>query len=118
MKKKQLVCSLFLSLLCCSCSTRLMDMTAVSTKNIDLNSLNGYTTAVNSRVKGEDTVHIISFIPLGFPNAQDAVDRAIEKNGSSCVGLSNAVLHNEWWWIPLIYGQEKIIVEGDPIYKK
>lgn len=95
-----------------------MDMTAVSTKNIDLNSLNGYTTAVNSRVKGEDTVHIISFIPLGFPNAQDAVDRAIEKNGSSCVGLSNAVLHNEWWWIPLIYGQEKIIVEGDPIYKK
>lgn len=114
---KLFICSLVMGLLCCSCSTRLMDVTAVSTKNIDLNNMKGYSTAVNSRVKGEDVVHIVCFIPLGIPNAQEAVDKAIEKNGSSCVGLSNAVFHYKGWWIPLIYGQEKIIVEGDPIYK-
>lgn len=100
-----------------SCSVRLMDMTVVTTKNIDLNNLQGYITATNGRVNGKTTRHVVCLIPLGGLNYKDAVDDAIQKNGSSCVGLSNAVLKAVGWNV-LLYGQESIVVEGDPIYKK
>ncbi len=103
-----------------SCSARrLMDMTVVSTKNIDLNNPQGYVTSTNGRVKGKTTRHFVCLIPLGWLklNYEDAVDDAIQKNGSNCVGLSNAVFQAESW-SALFYGQDSIVVEGDPIYKK
>lgn len=100
-----------------SCSVRLMDMTVVTTKNIDLNNLQGYVTSTNARVKGKTTRHVIFLIPFGDLNYKDAVDDAIHKNGSNCVGLSNAVLRREDWNV-FLYGQSSIVVEGDPIYKK
>lgn len=100
-----------------SCSVRLMDMTVVTTKNIDLNNPQGYVTSTNGRVKGKTTRHVVCLIPLGGLNYKDAVDDAIQKNGSDCVGLSNAVLRAEGWSL-ILYGQNSIVVEGDPIYKK
>lgn len=60
-----------------SCSQRLMDFSIVSTKNIELSKFGDYTKG-QSRVDGEDKKAIILFIPLGFPSAEEAIDRAIE----------------------------------------
>lgn len=115
---KKLTLLLLATTLLSSCSTRLLDVTILSTKNIDLNYVQGYTTNTNQRVTGQNTSHIISFIPLGYPSAKEAADRAVECNGTQCVGLTNATFTEKWWWIPFIYGQITLEVEGDPIMKK
>lgn len=105
-------------LLAASCSHRLADLTIASTKNMDLKHMAGYTTNYNTRTKGEDKKHIIIIFPTGEPNMKEAIDDAIEKNGPSCVGLSNVTLEQKSWYIPWIYGQISFVAEGDPIYRK
>lgn len=118
MKDTLCLASLAAALLGSSCTTRLMDMTIATSKNIDLNNVQQYTTLPNARVKGEDTTHIVTVIPLGFPSVKEAIDRAVEQNGSNCVGLSNVVFYQTEWYIPLIYGRVTVTAEGDPIYKR
>ncbi len=101
-----------------SCTTRLLDLTVTSSKNIDLNNKEGYVVSNNARTRGSDTQHIIFCFPLGMPDVREAMDKAIEKNGNNAVALSNMTLESTWWWIPFIYGQLTYTVEGDPIYKK
>lgn len=105
-------------LLSASCTTRIADTTVVSTKNMNLENPEGFTTSYNTRVKGEDKKHIILCIPFGEPNVKEAIDRAIEKGGSNCVGLANAALEGKGFYIPFVYGQFSYVAEGDPIYKK
>lgn len=101
-----------------SCSTRVGDMTVVSTKNMDIKHLAGYTTEYNKRTTGEYHKHILIFFYNGFLDMKEPIDRAIEKNGPNCVGLANVTITNRWWYIPFIYGQDSYIVEGDPIFRK
>lgn len=108
------IMALFLS----SCTYRLADFTFLSSKNVDMNHADGYTTAVNDRKQGKDTAHIIIFIPTGEADYKEALDKAIEQNGSACVGLANAKVESGWWYIPYIYGRVWCTVEGDPVYKK
>lgn len=107
-----------LALLGSSCTYRLADFTFISSKNVDMNHVDGYTTAVNDRKQGKDVAHIIIFIHTGKANYKEALDKAIEQNGSTCVGLANAKVEYGWWYIPYIYGREWCAVEGDPVYKK
>lgn len=101
-----------------SCSHRVLDVTVLSTKNIDLNNVQGYSTNTNQRVTGDAYAHVFCFIPWGYPSAKEAADRAVEQSGSQCVGLTNATFTEKFWWIPLIYGRIYMEVEGDPIMKK
>ncbi len=101
-----------------SCVYRIADLTFASTKNIDMNSPTGYSTSHNARVTGKDTSHYVIAFPISSCNAKEAIDKAVEKCGTNCVGLSNVVLSYGWWYIPYIYGQEWYKVEGDPVYKK
>lgn len=101
-----------------SCVYRLADLTFASTKNVDMNSPDGYVTSTNARVTGKDTAHIIIAFPTGNASPKEAIDQAIEKAGMNCVGLSNAVLYGSFWYIPYVYGQEWYKVEGDPVFKK
>ena len=55
------------------CTQRLVDFTAISTKNVKMAS-----SEVGSRVEGADCVPVV-FFPLGQPNMKEAIDRAIEK---------------------------------------
>ncbi len=115
---KTYVATVLACLLSASCTTRIADTTVISTKNINLENTEGFTTAYNARVKGQDKKHIVICIPFGTPNVKEAIDRAIEKGGSNCVGLANAALEYNWFYIPYVYGQTGYTVEGDPIYKK
>ena len=59
------------------CARRIADLTYVSTKNVSEQDLSASATD-GERVTGEDKSHIIIFIPTGTPNAEEALDRAIE----------------------------------------
>lgn len=97
------------------CSERLGDFTVLSTKNVDLSNFNTQTDKGLDRVRGEDTAHIVCVWPNKVPSFKEAVDIALEENDSYM--LSDAVLKYEWFYIPLIYGQEKFVAEGIPVKK-
>lgn len=93
------------------CATRLTDFTVISSKNVELSQLGNYQ-RVPARVKGEDTIHIISFIPTGlYPDAKAALDKAIETQPGG-VALVDGVITKRWFYIPLIYGRDRYEVEG------
>ena len=97
------------------CSTRLGNMTVVSTNNID-----GLHNKVSEkvRVEGESCVHTIIIFPIGdFQNRlQVATDNAIDnghKKGLKGDALVNAKIDVSAWYIPFIYGQNCMEVKGD-----
>ena len=100
-------------LLLSGCSHRVVDFTTISSKNMELNRAAEFKRAPN-RVVGQDTAHIISFIPTGIPNTKEALDRAIESEPGA-VALLDGVITRTFWWIPYIYGQESVKVEGTPL---
>tara|TARA_Y100000780_G_C13377801_1_gene299185 strand:- start:48 stop:413 length:366 start_codon:yes stop_codon:yes gene_type:complete len=109
--KKVVLISALIGMFLSGCSHRIADLTYVSTKNITQEEL-ATATSDNERVTGEDSSHIIIFIPTGNPSAEEALDRAIEKRKGG-VALKNATLHSSWFYIPYIYGKSTITVEGE-----
>ncbi|MNE70036.1 hypothetical protein D3C80_1657990 [compost metagenome] len=85
---------------------RVADLTVASSKNVNLNS-GGL--AEGRRVTGSDSVAVVLF-PLGFPNMEEAIDRAIEKD-KCAVGLSDVVIDQEAF--AFIVGYQAINVEGN-----
>lgn len=74
---------LFVTVLLCllitaGCTHRIADLTYVSSKNISQDELSS-AVSDGERVTGEDTAKIIVIIPTGTPNAEEALDRAIEQ---------------------------------------
>jgi hypothetical protein len=95
------------------CTTRLVDFTVISTKNVDWSQASTFKRGKN-RIEGRDTIHIIVFIPTGVPNMKEAVDRAIE-SVPGAVALVDGVLLSKAWYIPYIYGRSSYVVEGSPL---
>ena len=71
-----------------ACTQRVTDFTVMSTKNNELT--NSHPRGL--RVKGEDCVTIILFIPLGNPDLKEASDRAIENGGLTADALVDGVV--------------------------
>ena len=99
-----------MGLLFAGCTTRLVDYTVISTKNIDWSRANSFQRA-KGRTEGKDTAHIIIIIPTGVPNMKEAIDRAIESVPGG-VALVDGVLSSNAWYIPYIYGQSSYVIEG------
>lgn len=120
MKFEKIAISLCLLAALPACSQRMVDFTVISSKNIDL-SRGADFKRLPTRIKGEDRKSIIIFIPTGIPNAKEAMDNAIE-SVPGAVGLVDGVITQNSWYIPYIYGQTWIEVEGtpliDPLYKQ
>lgn len=98
-----------------SCTHRLTDFTVISTKNVPIGE--GVKTGMkkgDKRVTGKDVAHMVLYIPIGMPNMKDAIDRAIE-SAPGAIGLVDGVVKQSSWWA-LLYGQNKYIVEGTPLY--
>lgn len=98
-----------------SCTRRLTDFTVISTKNVPIG--NGTLASLqkgNTRVKGKDVSHMVLCIPFGYPNMKEAIDKAIESTPGA-VGLADGVVKTSGWSC-LLYGQNKYIVEGTPIF--
>ncbi|QZE15504.1 hypothetical protein K4L44_06640 [Halosquirtibacter laminarini] len=104
---------LFIITLFSSCTQRLLDFTMISSKNIDLTHGADFQRGPK-RVDGADKIHYIICFPTGVVNIKEALDRAIEST-PGCVALLDGVIYCKYWYIPLIYGQYKAIVEGTPL---
>lgn len=101
------------SLVLAGCSQRIVDFTVISSKNIDLSRGADFKRS-STRIKGENKKNIIIFIPTGIPNAKEAMDKAIE-SVPGAVGLVDGVITQHSWYIPYIYGEMSIEVEGTPL---
>lgn len=55
------------------------------------------------------------WIPLGFPNMKEAIDKAIEKYPGA-IGLVDGVVKSKGW-TAILYGQNSYVVEGTPLYE-
>src|SRR3989338_1767833 len=113
MKKGLILIVLFLSFQLAGCTTRLVDFTMISTKNIDLSRGANFERG-KARVEGKDTASIIIIIPTGVPSMKEAIDRAIE-SVPGAVALVDGVVTESSFWIPYIYGETTFIVEGTPL---
>ena len=96
-----------------SCTTRLVDFTIISTKNLDLSKGATFERG-RSRVEGVDQVFIIIIVPTGTPNMKEALDRAIE-SVPGAVAILDGVITQRAWSIPFIYGESGFLVEGTPL---
>jgi len=93
------------------CASR-SDLTAISSKNVNLSQLKLDRSKSKGRTSGEDCQHVIIFIPTsGPPTLDEAVDRALEAKQASL--LLDAVVNWHYFSIPLIYGQTCWRAEGD-----
>jgi hypothetical protein len=99
-----------LSLMSIGCTTRLVDFTVISTKNVDWSKATTYQRN-GQRAEGLDRAHIIIFIPTGIPNMKESIDRAIESVPGG-VALVDGVVSSKFFYIPYIYGQSSYVVEG------
>lgn len=98
------LCMLVWVILCIQgCSTRLLDYSAVTSKNIDVSGLKRV-----GRYTGEDCRWIVLFIPTGIPNWKTGVDEALEKGGGDV--LLDTVLTQKGWWF--LVGQSCVEVTG------
>lgn len=97
------------SLALAGCTTRLIDFTAISSKNCDIPGTRG------ERVQGQDMKWMILGFPTGIPNIKEAVDRAIERcNGDLLV---DGVLYQKTWYA-VVVGQMGYSIEGTCVNTK
>lgn len=89
------------------CVQRVTDFTVISSKNVDLSRAASLQRDTN-RVEGTDTKAII-ILPIGIPNAKEAMDQAIQ-SVPGCVALVDGVLEHEYF--SLIFGYTRYRVKG------
>ena len=94
-----------------SCTTRLIDFTAISSKNVTMKIPSQ---SKGNRVKGVDYAIFVLGIPLGQPNMKEATDRAIESAGKDYDCLIDGVIYQKTKWY-FLFGKVGYEVEGTPI---
>ena len=99
---------LFLSILLTGCSTNIAKLSIVSTiPDLDLKD-SSYVEI--GTVAGEDKSIIIIFIPTGTPKTDRAITNTLINNEIEF--LTDVSIDNTYFWIPYIYGENKITVKG------
>lgn len=101
------------SILLSSCSQDLFNFTIVSTKNIELDKLSSLKKSTE-KTKGEDKSSIIIFIPTKRIKIDKAISNTID-GIPGCVALLDGSVYSKYWWIPYIYGEQKIVIEATPL---
>lgn len=80
------------------CTTRMGDLTLVSTKNIDLTDAR-LDARKGRRYKGEDCRFVLfDMIPFGLPNLQTAIDKALQA-GNGNVMVDEVTELKETWLV-------------------
>ena len=96
------------------CSQNLGALSVISTKELDMGA---YYVKVADNVRGMGTIHIIVFLPTRFTpiTIEEIVNDALYKTGGDL--MTNCSISSFMFYIPYIYGQNKLIIQGD-VWKK
>ena len=94
------------------CTSRLVDFTVISSKNVE--GLRFDPAGKGARVEGSDSVWWFLFIPLGQPNLKNAIDQAIESAGPGYDALIDGVVYGKFTWM-LLTSRSGYRVEGTPV---
>lgn len=105
------LCCCFLGVVLSGCSVRLGDLSAITTKSINLDKVDIDALPQVKGVRGKDTKFIFVFIPFGIPHLEDAIDDALEKGGGDL--MTDAVIHRRYWWF--LIGQDSFEVKGNVV---
>ena len=90
------------------CTTRLGDMTVLSSRNVTLNKVDLDKLPQVKGITGRDSKFIFLCIPFGVPRLEDALDDALNKGGGDV--MIDAVVHQEGWWF--LVGETALTVKG------
>ena len=101
---------IFIALFIQACSYNLGELSIISTKGIDMNAQ--YVQIANN-VQGMGTTHIIFIFPTRVTpiTVDEIVNDALHKTGGDF--MTNCMISSFQFYIPYIYGQKKMIIEGD-----
>jgi hypothetical protein len=111
MKKISII--VFASIILTSCSQNLFNFTLVSTKNIELEKLSSLKKS-SERTTGQDKSSIIIIIPTRQVKIDQAISNTID-GIPGCVALLDGVVYSKIWYIPYIYGEQRIVIEATPL---
>jgi hypothetical protein len=113
--KKLLLLLPIIGLIFSSCTSRVIDYTLLSTKNVNFEG-SKYFMKAPEPVKGKDTAVYIFVIPTSKLDIKEAINDAIEQV-PGCVALADVVIYQRT--IPLILiNTTSYIVKGTPIIDK
>jgi hypothetical protein len=84
-----------------ACTTRVADLTLISTKNIDLSNVS-LDLKKGKRVVGEDCVVWPLGIPIRIPTLETAVDHALEQGGGNIM-IDQVTYQSAYTWIIASY---------------
>ena len=108
----RILVTLIIALTTTGCSTRIADMTVITTRMVALDRVDLDKLPTKRRVAGESTRWVILIIPLGFPTIKEAVDDALDKGGGDL--MTDAVVTSEGW-TAILFGLTRLKVEGDVV---
>jgi len=110
MKKLVLILA---SILLPACTVTHGTFTVMSNKIVDVNNFELGKASRIKNVQGDDTQHIIIFIPTGIPTITNALNDVFEKTDSDV--MTDVTVKSWYWYIPYIYGNSGWEVTGDDI---
>ena len=114
--------SLFLT--SCVSDTLRVDLSVASTKTTLFKNKKKYTVDKTKKIKEEATISHLAPVFITYPelpSVNQALQKAIDKGGANCVGLSDVkIIYKPVDNVitGMIFGTQKIIVEGYPIHIK
>jgi len=109
MNTKTTLLAVLISLLagCARVDTGLLDF--VTTRDLTQQNPDQPLTS-KGRYTGIDTTRIFFVVPTGHPNIEQAIEDAVQGRGKA---LKDAQVTYRFWYIPFIYGEESIEVDGE-----
>jgi hypothetical protein len=102
-----IVISCSIACLLAGCTLRLADLTAVSTRNVNLDGVD-LDKLPGTKVTGTSSGFTFLVFPLSSPCLQVAVDDALGKGHGDLI--TDAVIYQSGWWF--LVGQQTLTVKG------
>jgi hypothetical protein len=114
MRRTALAALMGLVLFGAGCTIRPSALTIVSTRNVDLHTIERARAGQHApEVEGSDVQYFILFLPVtGAPSLQEAVERALDKAQGDC--LLDATVRSDWA-CRLIYSRRGLTVRGNAL---
>ena len=94
------------------CTTRVGDLTIVSTRLVDLDKVDLDTLPTKRRVQGSDMKWNVLLIPIGIPHLEDAIGDALDRGGGDV--MTDVTLHYRAW-TAILFGQQGYLATGDVV---